>query len=716
MKQVIQNLKSGETSLEDVPKPAVSSGNVLIKTIASLISPGTEKMLLDFGRSGYLSKAMQQPHKVKEVFNKIKTDGLESTYEAVQSKLSMPIPLGYCNVGEIIEVGSNVNKLSVGDRVISNGNHAELVLVPENLCARVPDNISNDQASFVVLSAIALQGIRLANLTIGERVAVIGLGAIGLMAVQILIAHGCRVLAFDINDERLQLAKSFGADIVNSSGATDTKQVVENFTSGYGMDAVIITASSNSHEIVHQAAEMSRKRGRIILVGVVGLNISREDFYEKELTFQVSCSYGPGRYDASYEYKGIDYPYAFVRWTEQRNFEAILSLMQTEKIDPTKLITEKVMLEDAPALYDKLAKGYQGLGMVIEYSSSQPNITTETVPIDSTLSKYENQTDQLSIGFFGAGNYASRVLIPKFKSRNSQLHTIVTSKGLSGTILGKKHKFKYSSTDKNAIFKNEKINLVAIATRHDSHAELVSESMKSLKHVFVEKPLSINLSGLHKIKETYYDVNKKNLSDHKIHLMVGFNRRFSPYIQKIKSLLETEAGPKSFVMTMNAGSVPYDHWVNDLNVGGGRIIGEACHYIDLMRFLVGKKITNFSAHKMGHTKLDKNSDDASSITLEFQDGSIGTIHYFSNGHQSFPKETIEIFSNNKVLRLDNFRALRGYGWKNFRSMKSWKQEKGQDQCIKAFINSINSGSDAIPADELFEIAEITLSIAEILEQ
>ena len=715
MKQIIQNLKTGETSLEDVPCPSISRGNLLINTHVSLISSGTEKMLLDFGKGGYFSKAMQQPEKVKEVLSKIKTDGIESTYEAVQSKLSNPIPLGYCNVGKIIEVGDGVEKFRVGDRVVSNGHHAEIVSVPTNLCARIPDNVSNEQASFVVLSAIALQGIRLANLTIGERVAVIGLGAIGLMAVQILIAHGCTVLAFDLNDDRLQLAKSFGASVINSS-EEETKVAIDNFTSGFGMDAVIITAASKGNEIIQQAAKMSRKRGRIILVGVTGLNLSRDDFYEKELSFQVSCSYGPGRYDPFYEQQGNDYPHAYVRWTEQRNFEAILSLMSSKKINPIPLISHEVMFEDSPSLYSKIADGAQGLGMILQYSSITPEKKQSTMIINTGISNNADDSNSLAVGFFGAGNYASRVLMPEFHHSKIALHTVVTSKGLSGTIAGKRFGFINSSTEKDAIFKNKEINIVAIATRHDSHSDLVSEGLMSSKHVFVEKPLAINFDGLDRIKNSYYSINNASNSAQKIQLMVGFNRRFSPHIVKMKSLLETIKEPKSFIMTMNAGSVSEGHWTNDLSAGGGRIIGEACHYIDLMRFLAGVEIEDFTARKMSMSQSGNSNNDTATITLSFKDGSFGTINYLANGHSSFPKESIQVFSSSRVLVLDNFRSLHGYGWKNFKSMKTWKQDKGQNKCIEKFLSSISTGEDAIPVEELFEVTGVTLAIAKLIHE
>ena len=715
MKQIIQNLKSGETSLIDVPSPELPNNNLLIHTNKSLISAGTEKMLVDFAKSGYLSKARQQPEKVKEVLQKVKTDGLATTLEAVQSKLSQPITLGYCNVGRVVQVGNNVEGFSVGDRVVSNGSHAEVVSVSKNLCARIPDNVSDDDASFTVLAAIGLQGIRLANPTIGENFVVIGLGPIGLLTVQMLLAQGCRVLAIDVQDDRLALAKNFGAEIFNSAKNKDTLSFANKFSRGQGVDSVLITASSKSDEIISLAAKMSRKRGRIILIGVTGLNLLRDDFYEKELSFQVSCSYGPGRYDSNYENNGNDYPIAFVRWTEQRNFQAVLDLMNSKNIDVSSLISHKIPFEEAPEFYKKISKGEQGLGMILEYTSPYEERVSKTIQISDLPIKKHNDK-QVVAGFIGAGNYASRVLIPAFKQNNVQLHTVVTSNGLSGSIHGMKSKFKFSSTDVSEVLNNNEINTVVIGTRHDSHCDLVCKAIEGNKHIYVEKPLALNHEELEKIKNVYESKNSKVDGYSQRHLMVGFNRRFSPHILKMKSLLSSSNEPKSFVMTMNAGNIPSNHWVHDSDIGGGRIIGEACHYIDLMLFLAGSKIIDISARCMGQKFSGKINDDNATITLGFSDGSFGTINYLSNGSSSFPKETINVFTSGKVLALDNFRTLKGYGWGSFNTMKTWRQDKGQKYCVKAFIESINSGKQSIPIEDIFEVASVSLDIAEILRK
>jgi predicted dehydrogenase len=716
MKQIIQNLKNGETSLIEVPCPEVSHGNLLIHTKSSLISSGTERMLVDFGKAGYLAKARQQPDKVRAVLVKAKTDGLASTYEAVQSKLSQPIALGYCNVGEVVGVGSGVEGFTVGDRVVSNGNHSEVVSVPKNLCAHIPDNVSDEQASFVVLAAIGLQGIRLAKPTLGEQIVVIGLGAIGLMTVQMLRAQGCRVLAVDVQDDRLQLASQVGAITANPSTGEDVLAVADKFSRGRGVDAVIITASTKSHDVVSQSAKMCRKRGRIILVGVVGLNLVRDDFYEKELSFQVSCSYGPGRYDSDYEETGHDYPIAFVRWTEQRNFEAVLDLMDSGLIDALPLVSHRVPFEKAPDIYQRMSEGEQGLGIILQYSSPPATRAEKTIALPKLPGTKSFAVNCPIVGFIGAGNYASRVLIPAFKVAGARLHSVVTSGGLSGSIHGAKSGFEYSSTDVDAIMNNDSINTIAIATRHDSHSELVCRGLQSGKSVFVEKPLAINREGLSAIKKQYLRQEGHLGCGPLNHLMVGFNRRYSSHITKMKSLLANVTEPKSFIMTMNAGYIPQDHWVHDSTVGGGRIIGEACHYIDLMRFLVGSEIVDVNARCMGQLASAKINDDNAVITLGFADGSFGTINYLSNGSSAYPKETIEVFSAGRVLVLDNFRVLRGYGWSGFKLMRTWRQDKGQKLCVEAFLSGIRSNEPPIPFNELVEVASVSLDIAEQLRK
>ncbi|KAF0803379.1 zinc-binding dehydrogenase [Alcanivorax xiamenensis] len=707
MKQILQDMAKGGTVITDSPSPSVGTGSVLVSTTASLISAGTERMLVDFGRASYLDKARQQPEKVKMVIEKIQTDGLMTTVDAVKSKLAQPLPLGYCNVGSISEVGKKVNDFKVGDRVVSNGPHADMVRVSKNLCAKIPDEVSDEEASFTVVASIGLQGIRLAQPTLGEAFVVTGVGLIGLLTVQLLRAHGCRVLAIDFDDSKLALAAQFGAEICNPGKGQDPVAAGMAFSRGNGVDGVIITASTKQSDPVIQAARMSRKRGRIVLVGVTGLELNRADFYEKELSFQVSCSYGPGRYDPSYEEQGNDYPLGFVRWTEQRNFEAVLDMMASGRLDVKPLITHRFEFEDAPKAYDLLTSDKSALGIILNYSSD-----VESRNIRSVALSDGGVVDPAKpvVGFIGAGNYASRMLIPAFKEAGAQLHTISTSGGVNGVIHGEKAGFVHATTDTQGMLDNPDINTVAIVTRHNSHASFVASALDAGKHVFVEKPLAVNREDLETVQAAY-----ERKGEQVPMLMVGFNRRFSPQIRKMKSLLEPISEPKSFIMTMNAGAIPADHWTQDIEVGGGRIIGEACHFIDLMRFLAGSEIVSVQARGMGEAPGIAITEDKAAITLGFSDGSFGTIHYLANGAANFPKERVEVFAAGKVLQLDNFRKLRGFGWAGFKKMNLWRQDKGQSACASAFLSAIETGGPApIAVNELFEVAAITLDVVDQL--
>lgn len=710
MRQIVQDMSKGHTRIVQSPAPKVGDSNVLISTRRTLISSGTERMLVEFGQASMLDKARQQPDKVKMVLEKVSTDGLITTVDAVRSKLGQPLPLGYCNVGRIIEVGKSVFSLSVGDRVVSNSPHADVVKVGSNLCARIPDKVDDDAASFTVLASIGLQGIRLARPTLGECFVVTGAGLIGLLTVQLLRAHGCRVLAIDFDETKLALARQFGAETCNPSNGEDPVAAGMAFSRGKGVDGVIITASTKSNDPVSQAARMSRKRGRIILVGVTGLELSRADFYEKELSFQVSCSYGPGRYDPAYEQKGQDYPLPFVRWTEQRNFEAVLDMMASGHLDVKPLITYRFAFESAQEAYKALTDDGSALGILLEYSSDVESRLIRKVELKNQV---DFRKDVPIMGFIGAGNYASRVLIPAFKEVGAQLHTLATTGGISGVVHGGKAGFAEASTDVDEMLSNTEINTIAIVTRHDSHADFVCNSLAAGKHTFVEKPLAIDSDGLEQVQSAYADSLQGNSAPQ---LMVGFNRRYSPQVRKIKDLLAPLKEPKSFIMTMNTGSIPADHWTQDNRVGGGRIIGEACHFIDLMRFLCGSEIVSVQARRMGDTPGVAVVEDKATITLGFADGSFGTIFYLANGASSFPKERIEVFAAGGVLQLDNFRKLKGFGWKGFKKMNLWKQDKGQKACAAAFLESIKTGVPAIPSEEIFEVARVSIEVAQLLRE
>jgi threonine dehydrogenase-like Zn-dependent dehydrogenase/predicted dehydrogenase len=710
LKQVLQSLKTGRTSVMDVPCPSVKSGEILIGTTKTLISSGTERMLVEFGKAGWLDKARQQPDKVRLVIDKIKTDGLIPTIETILNKLDQPLPMGYCNVGKVLEVGSSVKGFAVGDRVVSNGKHAEVVAVPTNLCAKIPDAVSDEQASFTILGAIAIQGIRLAQPTMGESIVVVGLGPIGLLSVQLLRANGCRVLAIDSAPDRLALAKQFGAEVVDLAQNHDPVAHALKFSRERGVDAVLLTLATKSSEPLHQAALMCRKRGRIVLVGVAGLELSRADFFEKELTFQVSCSYGPGRYDRNYEENGVDYPLGFVRWTEQRNFEAVLDLMAESRLDIQPLISHQFDLSEADKAYDVITESNSAMGVLLQYPPVSAETRTQTILLHAPAAERPEIEATASpipyISFVGSGNYATGVLIPAFKYANARLRSIGSNTGLSGTHAAKKYGFASSTTDIDTIFSDPETTAVVLTTRHDSHAAYTTQALRAGKDVFVEKPLCLTINELTDIQTAYQDTRINSARPPL--LMVGFNRRFAPQIKKIKELLDTSAAPKSLVMTVNAGKIPADHWTQDLAVGGGRIIGELCHFVDLFRFLVGAPISDWHC-----VQMQANTPDTVCLQLKFLDGSVGSINYFANGSKAYPKEVLNVFVSDKVLHLENFRKLRGYGWSNFKSMNLWRQDKGQRACVQAFLAALDAGTHSpIPETELFEISRLMIEISQ----
>jgi predicted dehydrogenase/threonine dehydrogenase-like Zn-dependent dehydrogenase len=707
MKQVLQNLKTGATQVTEVPCPRESGGQLLIRTTRSLISAGTERMMVDFGKANPIEKARQQPDKVRMVLDKVKTDGLMPTLDTVRNKLEQPLPLGYCNVGEVLELGKGVEGFAVGDRVASNGKHAEVVSVPLNLCARIPDSVSDEAAAFTVIGAIALQGIRLVQPTLGEAVVVTGLGLIGQIAVQLLRANGCRVLGIDFDPAKVALARSFGAEVVNLGAGEDPVQAAERFSRGRGVDAVLVTAATKSSEPMHQAALMCRKRGRIVLVGVTGLELSRDDFFKKELTFQVSASYGPGRYDPNYEEKGQDYPVGFVRWTEQRNFEAVLDMLGDGRLDVQALISHRFGLEQTEAAYAVVGGSEPSMGILLEYptrSEKADSVLREPTVRMAAQAVSRPKLADPAVAFVGSGNYATGVLIPAFKAAGAHLASVASSAGVSGVHAAKKYGFDETTTDTDSLFADPKVDALVITTRHNSHAGFVLQALAAGKHVFVEKPICLTLAELDEIEAAHALLEEQGMAPL---VMVGFNRRFAPQVQKIKSLLAGVNGPKSFVMTVNAGAIPADHWTQDRELGGGRIVGEGCHFIDLLRFLAASPI-------VAHSRLAMDSATGDTVTLQlgFADGSIGTVHYFANGCKAFPKERLEVFAAGRVLQLDNFRKLKAYAWPGFKSMNLWSQDKGQKACAAAFVKAIADGGNApIPFAEIVEASRVSIELA-----
>jgi len=712
MRQVLQNLNNGQIELIDVPCPRNLVNCVLVETKNSLISAGTERSLLKFGAANYLTKARQQPEKVQQTIDKMRTDGVLPALESVRNKLGQPIPLGYSNAGVVLE--SIQGNFREGDRVVSNGPHAEIVNVPGTLCARIPDNVDYEAAAFTVVGAVALQGIRLAQPAIGENIAVVGVGLIGQICVQLLRANGCRVLAVDTNETCCNMAQEFGATALRTTESSEIIDAADHFTGGYGMDAVIIAATTQSNTLIKTSAHISRKRGRIVLIGSVGLNLQRDDFYKKELTFQVSSSYGPGRYDRNYEDGGQDYPLPFVRWTAQRNFEAVLEMMSSSRLNIGPLISHRIEFDsvvDAYALLDTPSS----IGIILKYGSKpRQDLRKPSLQYQGVRKQEIQKTKSLStIGVIGGGNYVSGVLIPALRKTDAVLEMLVTSDGVSGIVGARKGGFKGTSTDLGTIWNNSEINAVVIGTRHNRHAEEVMLALNSGKHVFVEKPLALTLEEINEVEAAYQAQLRtgKNLI-----LMVGFNRRFAPLVRTIKGMLDTRVQPKSIIYTVNAGSLPQDHWVGDPNVGGGRIVGEVCHFVDLIRHLVGLPIQSFQVtNSIPSSYVTMQNEERASITLVFNDGSTGTIHYFANGSRKFPKERLEIFCSNGVLQLDNFHALKGYGWPGFKRKFMLRQDKGNKACIHAFVDSANKNSESpIPPEEIFEVSRETVRIANAL--
>jgi predicted dehydrogenase/threonine dehydrogenase-like Zn-dependent dehydrogenase len=696
MKQIIQSFKTGQTILEEVPAPQVAKGTVLIQTTHSLVSLGTERMLVEFGKSNLISKARQQPDKVKQVLDKIKTEGLMPTLEAVFNKLGEPLPLGYCNVGKVIAVGDGVSEFKVGDRVASNGQHAEFVSIPKNLVAHIPENVTNEQAAFTVIGSIGLQGIRLLKPTLGETIVVTGLGLIGLLTAQLLVANGCKVIGVDIDESKLTLAKQWGIIPFNPRNG-DVVKFVEETTNGVGADGVIITASAKTDEIISQAAKMSRKRGRIILVGVIGLNLSRAEFYEKELSFQVSCSYGPGRYDENYENRGIDYPLPFVRWTEKRNFEAVLQSISSGKLKVNEMITEVIPLDDYMQIYGEIGSS-KSIASILKYNE------TEIVPPNTIQLKEANYSGQKGvIGIIGSGNFTKMTMLPALKGSGANYKYIASKGGVSGTAMAQKHGFSHSTTNVDDVLKDDEVDLVLITTRHNLHASMTVKSLEAGKHVFVEKPLALNSDELDAVIAAQQSSGKT--------VMVGFNRRFSPHAEKMKSLLGN--AQMNVIATMNAGNIPANVWVHDMLVGGGRIIGEACHFIDLITYLTGSKVKAVCMNSMG-INPEENTDNAT-ILLKYENGSTGVINYFSNGSKSYSKERVEVYSQDRTLIMDNFRKTEGFGFKGFSKLKT-KLDKGHKNQFHKLISQTKKGGEAlIPFEEIVNTTKASFAAIESLK-
>lgn len=699
-------MKTGELTVADVPPPSAKPGQLLVRTAASLISAGTEKSKIDLGKKSLLGKARERPDLVKKVIDKVKSEGVASAFTAVKAKLDAAIPLGYSAAGIVVEVGEGVSGFKVGTRVACAGagyaSHAEMISVPVNLCVRVPDEVPLDQAAFGTLGAIALQGVRLAAPTLGEAVVVIGLGLLGQITVQLLRANGCRVFGVDTDAGKLELAKTLGAEMC--ADPKSAASAIADWSRGRGADAVLITAATSSNEPLELAGEVSRLKGRVVVVGLVGMDVPREVYYLKELSLQVSMSYGPGRYDAEYEERGHDYPFSYVRWTEGRNIEAFLDTIATGSVRIAPLITHRFGIEQGEAAY-KLIEGAARepyLGIVLEYDAEKP--------LDNTISLRPvtpAPTSSVRVGMIGAGSYARKFILPNLKANGVEFCAIATASGLSASDIGKQYGFGSCVSGGDQVIADAGANLIVIATRHDSHAPLASAALTSGKHVFVEKPLAMNDDELDSVLDAATNSSGR--------LMVGFNRRFSTSAKHAKEFFADRQSPLSIVYRVNAGRIAKDSWIQDPTQGGGRIVGEVCHFIDLVHYLTGSLTTRVFAESISSRDARVTDDDSVFITLRFADGSNGTIAYLAEGDIALAKERVEIYGGGRVCVIDDFRRVSMFTGGRETTKRSVGQDKGQTEEIRAVCEFVKTGGDApIALDDLAATTRATFRILESL--
>ncbi|SHF10363.1 Predicted dehydrogenase [Marinitoga hydrogenitolerans DSM 16785] len=702
MKQIFADVKTGETLILDVPAPSCKKDGILIETLYSLVSAGTERMLIDFGKKNLIQKAKERPDQVKKVLDKMLTDGVLTTLKAAFNKLDEPLPLGYSAVGKVIEVGKNCIEFQKGDLVAIAGaaNHAEINYVPKNLAVKLPNNFENlEEAAFVALGAIAMQGIKQAEIQPGEKVAVIGLGLLGQIVSQILNAYGNIVIGIDIDDSKYEIGKDYIHHFINSN-EDDAIEKIMNITDGYGVDKIIITAATSSNQPIDFAGDIARDRAIISMVGVTGMNIPRRSFYQKELTFRLSRSYGPGRYDENYEERGIDYPIGYVRWTENRIMQEFIRLIYEKKINMKKLITHEFDITEAKKAYELITDNpnkERYTGVLIKYSENKKKYS-RTINITKEFKKVNGK---IGIGLIGAGNFVKSTMLPHLSKINDfELIGLSTGGSSSSGQTIKKYEFKYATTDYTELLKDENIDLIIIATPHNTHAKFVIEALDAGKHVYVEKPLAINEEQLEKVKEAYERNNQ--------HLIVGFNRRFSPFAQWIKKELQTDKFTTIVQYTINAGTISKEHWINNPEVGGGRIIGEVCHFIDLCQYIVGSEIEE--AEKVFITSNSEKyiNNDNVSINLKFKNGSIANIIYTSMGTKSYPKENIRIFTNGNVAEIHNFVKAEIYKNGKKKTKKKLEQDKGFVNEYK-YIRDIIKGKRENNYLTFNEIYQTTLS-------
>jgi polar amino acid transport system substrate-binding protein len=714
MKQLTQKLKSGQMKILEIPIPSVQSGHILVRNHYSLISAGTEGSTVKTARKGFIGKAKERPQQVKQVFDTLKSQGPVQTYRAVMKKLDAYSPLGYSCVGQVIDVGGDVT-FKIGDLVACGGltaSHAEVVSVPLNLCVKLHTETDLQQAAYNTMGAIAMQGVRQADLRLGETCAVIGLGLLGQLTALLLRASGIRTVGIDIDPAMVKIAGDHCLDLALHRNNTGIEDKILQFSDGMGCDCVIIAAASSSLDPINFAGAISRKRGTIVVLGAVPTGFDREPhFYKKELQVKMSCSYGPGRYDPIYEEKGLDYPPAYVRWTENRNMQAFQELIYAKKIDISYLTTHTFKLDEAPAAYDMMmAKSEPFIGILIEYDAEKK---IENRPIFCSKPKAQSsKPSEVSISFIGAGSYAQSHLLPNIqKEADVSLKGVMTSSGTSSRSVAERYGFEFCTGDEKDILENDEINTVFIATRHDSHAEYVMKALKAGKHVFVEKPLCLNEAELSQIVELLNSYEQKNISNANTTqpiLMLGYNRRFSSLAERIKK--EFNGGPMAMTYRVNAGNIPADSWIQDPEFGGGRIVGEVCHFVDFLTFINCSLPVSVCADVMNDPS---HLNDTLNISLKYKNGSIGTISYFANGDKSLPKERVEIYANGCVAVLDEFKKLSIHAHGKKKAKKLWSQDKGQKAEVKLFIETILNGTGApISFEEIYSASLVTFKVVE----
>jgi predicted dehydrogenase/threonine dehydrogenase-like Zn-dependent dehydrogenase len=707
MKQVLQNRKSGKVAVGEVPVPTVQAGRVLVRTVASLISAGTERASVESARKSLVQEARERPDLVKAVIERARTEGLRNTFNAVRGKLASSQALGYSAAGIVMAVGDNVTDFVPDQRVACAGvgyaSHAEVLSVPKNLVVRLPDEVNFEAGAFGTLGAIALQGVRLAEPTLGESVLVIGLGLLGQLTVQLLKANGCRVFGIDLDPARVDLARQLGADAAAVSN-DDTKSAVMSWTQGRGVDAVLITAATDSNEPVELAGEVSRMKGRVVVVGMTGLTIPRQSYFKRELSLKISMSYGPGRYDADYEERGHDYPFGYVRWTENRNIEAFLDLVRQGRVTVEPLITHRFPVDDAERAYELIAGDIDEpyLAVLLAYD---PNRELNRIVELEGLKQRAPRQKSVRVGVIGAGGYVTAMLLPHFKTAGAEFVSVATASGVTAVDVGKKFGFRQAVSDSDSIISNDDVNLVVIGTRHDLHASLAAKALERNKHVFVEKPLALNDADLDKVLRA--------ASDSQGTLMVGFNRRFSPLARKAQDFFAGRQGPLSILYRVNAGRIPTGHWIQDPLQGGGRIVGEVCHFIDLMQFWIGAPPVSVFAESVAVNSHNVVNHDSVLITLRFADGSNGSIAYLAEGDKALAKERVEIFGDSRTFVLEDF--LHATAYRNGREEKTVlrSQDKGQAEEVKKVCSSVLEGG--APPISLAELASTTLATFRILD-